>query len=68
VYATTIVFESAHAGYRSGGRLDFCASRNDNNALFCDGHVQLIKNSVSAGPWQAIATRNGGEVVSADGF
>ncbi len=34
------------------------------NTLFCDGHVQFIKESVNATSWRAIATRAGGEVVS----
>ena len=38
------------------------------NALFCDGHVQFIKNSVNVITWQAIGTRNGGEAVSGDSF
>jgi prepilin-type N-terminal cleavage/methylation domain-containing protein/prepilin-type processing-associated H-X9-DG protein len=38
------------------------------NSLFCDGHVQFIKDSVNVTSWQALGTRNGGEVVSADAF
>ena len=38
------------------------------NALYCDGHVVFAKNSVNLGIWQAISTRAGGEVVSADAF
>ncbi len=38
------------------------------NSLFCDGHVQYIKNSVNVSTWQALGSRNGGEVVSSDGF
>lgn len=38
------------------------------NSLFCDGHVQFIKNSVNTLTWQAIGSRNGGEVVSSDAF
>ena len=36
------------------------------NALYCDGHVTFAKNSVNLGVWQAVATRAGGEVISAD--
>jgi prepilin-type N-terminal cleavage/methylation domain-containing protein/prepilin-type processing-associated H-X9-DG protein len=36
------------------------------NALFCDGHVAFAKTSFDAGIWRAVATRAGGEVVSAD--
>jgi prepilin-type N-terminal cleavage/methylation domain-containing protein/prepilin-type processing-associated H-X9-DG protein len=38
------------------------------NALFSDGHVQFIKNSISVVAWQSLGSRNGGEVVSADSF
>jgi prepilin-type N-terminal cleavage/methylation domain-containing protein/prepilin-type processing-associated H-X9-DG protein len=38
------------------------------NALVADGHVQFIKNSVSAVVWQALGSRNGGEVVSGDAY
>ncbi len=38
------------------------------NSLFLDGHVQFIKDSVNVVTWQAIGSRNGQEVVSADGF
>ncbi|AMV37388.1 DUF1559 domain-containing protein [Planctomyces sp. SH-PL62] len=36
------------------------------NVLFCDGHVQFAKDSVAASVWRAVATRNRGEIVSAD--
>jgi prepilin-type processing-associated H-X9-DG protein/prepilin-type N-terminal cleavage/methylation domain-containing protein len=38
------------------------------NALFCDGHVGFLKNSIASTAWRALATRNGGEVLSADSF
>ncbi|MFO0908617.1 MAG: DUF1559 domain-containing protein [Isosphaeraceae bacterium] len=38
------------------------------NVLFCDGHVGFTKDTVSLAPWRAIATRNAGEVVSADAY
>ena len=38
------------------------------NVLFCDGHVQFIKDSVAIDVWRALATRRGGEVVSADAY
>ena len=38
------------------------------NLLFADGHVQFVKNSISVATWQAIGTRTGGDVVSADQF
>ena len=36
------------------------------NVGFLDGTVRFIKNSVSPPTWSAIATRAGGEVISAD--
>jgi prepilin-type N-terminal cleavage/methylation domain-containing protein/prepilin-type processing-associated H-X9-DG protein len=38
------------------------------NSLFSDGHVQFVKDSVNVTSWQALGSRNGGEVVSADAF
>lgn len=34
------------------------------NSLFCDGHVQFVKDSTSLATWRAISTRAGGEVFS----
>lgn len=36
------------------------------NVLFCDGHVQFTRDSVSLATWRGMATRSGGEVLSAD--
>lgn len=38
------------------------------NVLFLDGHVRFVKNSISNEAWWAAATRNRGEVISADAF
>jgi prepilin-type processing-associated H-X9-DG protein len=38
------------------------------NSLLSDGHVQFIKNSINVTTWQALGSRNGGEVLSADGY
>jgi prepilin-type N-terminal cleavage/methylation domain-containing protein/prepilin-type processing-associated H-X9-DG protein len=38
------------------------------NVAFLDGSVKFIKNSVNAPSWWALATKAGGEVVSADSF
>jgi prepilin-type N-terminal cleavage/methylation domain-containing protein/prepilin-type processing-associated H-X9-DG protein len=38
------------------------------NALLSDGHVQFMKNTINVTTWQALGSRNGGEVVSADGY
>jgi prepilin-type processing-associated H-X9-DG protein len=38
------------------------------NVLFLDGSVKFVKESVNQMTWWAIATRAGGEVVSADAF
>jgi prepilin-type N-terminal cleavage/methylation domain-containing protein/prepilin-type processing-associated H-X9-DG protein len=38
------------------------------NALFADGHVAFVKETIDPVSWRAIATRAGGEVVSSDAF
>ncbi len=38
------------------------------NVLFGDGTVRFVKDSVNLITWQALATRAGGEVVSADAY
>ncbi len=38
------------------------------NALFADGSVHFIKNSISPATWRALGTIAGGEVVSADQY
>lgn len=38
------------------------------NVLFCDGHVQFAKDSVSIATWRGLSTRNGGEVLSSDSY
>ena len=38
------------------------------NALFADGSVHFLKNSTNTQVLAALCTRNGGEIVSADGF
>ena len=38
------------------------------NALFCDGHVQFVKDTVGVAVWRGLSTRAGGEVTSADAF
>jgi prepilin-type processing-associated H-X9-DG protein len=36
------------------------------NALFCDGHVQFLKDSISVNVMRGLATRAGGEVIGDD--
>jgi prepilin-type N-terminal cleavage/methylation domain-containing protein/prepilin-type processing-associated H-X9-DG protein len=38
------------------------------NVLFCDGSVKFIRNSIGLPVWQALASINGGEVLSADQY
>jgi len=38
------------------------------HSLLADGHIQFVKNTINLATWQALGTRNGGEVVSADAF
>ena len=36
------------------------------NVLFCDGSVLFITNSISLQTWQAMGTRNGGDILGSD--
>jgi hypothetical protein len=36
------------------------------NLLLLDGSVRFIKSSINLGTWNALGTRAGGEVISAD--
>ena len=38
------------------------------NALFCDGHVRFLKDTIDVGSWQALGSRNGSEAVGADRY
>ncbi|SIO59540.1 prepilin-type N-terminal cleavage/methylation domain-containing protein/prepilin-type processing-associated H-X9-DG domain-containing protein [Singulisphaera sp. GP187] len=38
------------------------------NVVFCDGHVQFVKNTVNVATWRGLSTRGGGEVISADSY
>ncbi len=38
------------------------------NLLFCDGHVNFMKDAISPVIWKAIATRNGGEAIADGSF
>ncbi len=38
------------------------------NALFCDGHVAFIAETIALETWRALATRRGREVISAEAF
>ncbi len=54
-------FTQAHVAarsYHSGGV----------NVGFADGSVRFIKNSIALTAWQALGTRAGGEVISADSY
>lgn len=50
--------EISASSYHSGGV----------NVAFLDGSVKFVKNSVANQTWWALATKAGGEVVSADQF
>jgi len=45
-------------------------SRHSNgvNALFCDGSVQFVTNSINLVTWQALGTTSGGEVVGSSQY
>ncbi len=38
------------------------------NSVFCDGHVQFIKNSIDGMVWRKLGTVAGGEVFSSDNY
>ena len=38
------------------------------NVGFADGHVAFVKDTIAPATWRALATRNGGEVVSAEAY
>ncbi|MDG3007004.1 DUF1559 family PulG-like putative transporter [Paludisphaera mucosa] len=38
------------------------------NAVLVDGSVRFIKSAINPIPWQALATRAGGEIISADAY
>ena len=38
------------------------------NMALADGSVRFVKSTVNLGAWQAVGTRNGGEVISSDAF
>ena len=38
------------------------------NAVFGDGSVRFLKNSVNLYVWRALSTTKGGEVISADQY
>jgi prepilin-type N-terminal cleavage/methylation domain-containing protein/prepilin-type processing-associated H-X9-DG protein len=38
------------------------------NLLYCDGHAAVAKDSVDPRIWRSVATRAGGEIISADAF
>ncbi len=38
------------------------------NSLMADGSVKFVKNTINIATWQALGTRNGGEVISSDAY
>jgi prepilin-type N-terminal cleavage/methylation domain-containing protein/prepilin-type processing-associated H-X9-DG protein len=38
------------------------------NAVFCDGSVHFIKNSINLYTWQSLCSTQGGEIVSSDAY
>jgi prepilin-type N-terminal cleavage/methylation domain-containing protein/prepilin-type processing-associated H-X9-DG protein len=38
------------------------------NSLLADGSVRFVKDSIDVATWQALGSRNGGEVISADAY
>jgi len=56
----------------TGGEPAYNASRSRHpggvNALFADGSVRYIKDSIAGSVWQALGSPNGGEVISSDAY
>ncbi|MBX6316332.1 MAG: DUF1559 domain-containing protein, partial [Isosphaeraceae bacterium] len=59
----------------TGGRPDYATYANASsnhpggvNALFGDGSVKFIKDSIAQSVWWSLGTRANGEVISADSF
>ena len=50
--------------------MKFARSRHPGgvNALFADGSVRFIKNSINVWTWRALGTTRGNEIVSSDAY
>jgi prepilin-type processing-associated H-X9-DG protein len=38
------------------------------NVCMADGSVRFVKSSINLATWRAVGSRNGGEVISGDGY
>ncbi len=67
---TDIPFEEDKPGEQPKPLLDKLGGHFNNgfNALFCDGSVRFIRESVNLRVLRALITRDGGEVISSDSF
>jgi prepilin-type N-terminal cleavage/methylation domain-containing protein/prepilin-type processing-associated H-X9-DG protein len=56
----------------TGSQSEFNAARSNHpggvNAGLCDGSVRFVKETVNLANWRAVSTKDGGEVVSGDGY
>ncbi len=71
IYRHATVPNSRSCMYPANWRILLSASSNHPggvNATFADGSVRFVKDSISLVTWQALGTRNGGEVISADSY
>lgn len=69
-HAHTTLFQTSHTPSSPEMNDQDSASRHPGgcNFLFGDGSVRFLKNSIALNVYQALSTRAGGEVISADSF
>jgi prepilin-type N-terminal cleavage/methylation domain-containing protein/prepilin-type processing-associated H-X9-DG protein len=72
-FSTLLPPNSPHADcaqYQGNNGMNSTRSRHPGgcNVMFGDGSVKFIKNSINMATWWALGSKDGGEVVSADGY
>ncbi len=69
-HAHTTLFQASHTPSSGFMNDQDAASRHDGGAnfLFGDGSVKFLKNTINLGVYQALSSRSGGEVISADSY
>ena len=69
-HAHTTLFQASHTPFSSEMNDQDAASHHDRgtNSLLGDGSVRFLKNSISLDVYRALASRSGGEVISAESY